>query len=294
MIPRLLSHLRIGPWWAVIACLAVAPERSTLAAPPAPNVFDRVVAPILARRCLDCHSGPEPKGKLDLSQKATTAKGGKTGPAIMPGNLDDSLLWQHVVDDEMPPKKPLPATEKAVLKSWIAAGAHWGTDPIDPYAATSDRRAGRDWWAFQPVVRPTVPSPKQWPNLTNPVDAFVIEKLLASGLVPSPPAGRRTLIRRLSFDLLGLPPSPERVEAFVNDSRTDAYERLVDEYLASPDFGVRWARLWLDLARFGEREASLAKKIKRTWGFGQPLDLLKVGRRRCSVLRGPHTVFLIR
>ena len=248
-MPRPLSRFWLWPSMMVLlGCALVAPRFTLLADPPAANEFDRDVAPILARRCLDCHSGAEPKGKLDLSRKATTHKGGKNGPAVSPGKPDESLLWEHVAADEMPPKKPLAASEKAALKAWIAAGASWGTDPIDPYAATSDRRAGRDWWAFQPIVRPKVP-----PGPTNnPIDAFIVEKLNANGLSLSPPAGRRTLIRRLSFDLLGLPPTPERIEAFVNDSRADAYERLIDEFLAMPDYGVRWARPWLDLTRFGE------------------------------------------
>ncbi len=249
MRSRPLSRLWITA--TILIGMAVSPPVVASAGEPAANAFDRNVAPILARRCLDCHAGSDPKGKLDLSRKATTLKGGKSGAAVAPGNPDGSLLWGHVADDEMPPKKPLPAAEKAVLKAWIASGADWGTDPIDAYAVTTDRRAGRDWWAFQPVVRPKVPTPKSGP-VPHPIDAFILERLSASGLKSSPPVGRRTLIRRLSFDLLGLPPAPERVEAFVNDARADAYERLVDEFLASPDYGVRWARLWLDLARFAE------------------------------------------
>ncbi len=214
--------------------------------------FDREIGPILARRCLDCHSGSEPKGKLDLSSKQSAFKGGENGPAIVPGNLDESLLWEHVAADEMPPKKPLPGAEKTVLKSWIKSGATWGTDPIDPYSATSDRRAGRDWWAFQPVRKPSIPTSKSLIAVVNPIDAFLLERREAKGLGASPPSVRRTLIRRLSFDVLGLPPTPERVDGFVSDGGTDAYERLVDEFLASPEYGVRWARLWLDLARFGE------------------------------------------
>ena len=220
--------------------------------PDRTSAFDREVGPILARRCLDCHSGAEPKGKLDLSSKRSAFKGGENGPAIVPGNLVESLLWEHVAADEMPPKKPLPAAEKAVLKLWIESGAAWGTDPIDPYSATSDRRAGRDWWAFQPITKSSIPIPKSTSTVLNPIDAFLLERLEAKGLRASPPSARRSLIRRLSFDVLGLPPNPERVEAFVSESGSDAYERLVDELLASPEYGVRWARLWLDLARFGE------------------------------------------
>ena len=118
----------------------------------------RRIAPILARRCLDCHSGSDPKGKLDLSKNASALAGGKSGPAIVPGKLDESPLWERVEADEMPPKSPLPAAEKAALRDWIAAGANWGTDPIDPYQVTTSRRAGRDWWSLQPVRRPQPPA----------------------------------------------------------------------------------------------------------------------------------------
>jgi hypothetical protein len=220
--------------------------------------FDGRVAPVLIRRCLDCHSGAEPKGGLDLSRREAAMRGGDSGEAIAPGKPDESLLWEYVGDGTMPPKGKgtLSADEKGVLRDWIAAGAGWGTDPIDGYRFTTERRAGRDWWSLQPVTRPTPPalavasSDRAW--CRNSIDAFVLGRLEAAGLTPAPPAERRTLIRRLAFDLLGLPPTPEEVERFVADDRADAYERLVDKYLASPEYGVRWGRLWLDLARYGE------------------------------------------
>jgi hypothetical protein len=214
--------------------------------------FDGSVAPILARRCLDCHSGAEPKGKLDLSRRARAMLGGESGAVIVAGKPAESLLWEQVESGEMPPKSPLTAEEKAILRDWIASGATWGTDPIDPYRFSTSRRAGRDWWSLQPVRRPEVPevARKDWPR--SPVDRFVLKKLEAEGLAPAPEADRRTLIRRLRFGLTGLPPSPEEVDSFLADSSPDAYERLVDRLLDSPDYGVRWARWWLDLARFGE------------------------------------------
>ena len=216
--------------------------------------FDTTIAPILARRCLDCHSGADPKGKLDLSGSAAARRGGKNGPAIVPGHAEESILWERVESDEMPPKAPLPDAEKALLRQWITAGAAWGTEPIDAFQVTTSRRAGRDWWSLQPVRRPSVPrvsgAAAAWAR--TPIDAFVYEKLAAAGLTPAPPSGKRELIRRLSFDLTGLPPTPEEVRAFLNDNASDAYERLVEYYLASPQYGVRWARWWLDLARYGE------------------------------------------
>jgi hypothetical protein len=214
--------------------------------------FDRAVAPVLARRCLDCHSGPKPKGGLDLSHRKGALEGGENGPAIVAGQPDKSLLWEYVEAGKMPPKAPLPDAERDVLKAWLAAGAGWGTDPIDTYQFTSERRAGRDWWSLQPVTRPRPPALGNAGWGRGPLDTFVLRQLTAKGLEPSPQADRRTLIRRLYFDMLGLPPAPEEVDAFLADCAPGAYERLVERCLASPHYGVRWARLWLDLARYGE------------------------------------------
>jgi hypothetical protein len=209
-----------------------------------PLDFDRDVAPILADRCLDCHSGVKPKGGLDLSRKATVFAG-KNGPAIVATKPDDSSLWQRVDAGEMPPKKPLPASEKAILKRWIESGAKWGSDPIDPLRVTTPRRAGVDWWALRPVKRPAMPAVKQtdWPR--NPIDHFVLAKLEAEGLAPSPPADARTLSRRLHFGLTGLPPTPDA------RAETDT-AAVVERLLKSPNYGERWARHWLDVVRFGE------------------------------------------
>src|SRR5262249_28415008 len=157
-------------------------------------------APLLSQRCLDCHSGAKPKGGLDLGRRQAALAGGKSGTALVPGKPEESLLWQYIEGDKMPPKKPLPAAEKAILKGWIATGAHWGSDPIDPFRLTTDKRAGYDWWALQPVRNPAAPIVKDASWSRNWLDAFVLHQLEARGLAPSPPADRRTLIRRLSFD----------------------------------------------------------------------------------------------
>ena len=214
--------------------------------------FDERIAPLLARRCLQCHNGSENKGGLDLTRADAAMAGGDSGPAIVAGKPDESYLWERVAQDEMPPKKPLNGAEKELLRSWVAAGAVWGTRPIDRLRYTSDARAGYDWWAWQAVRRPDPPMIEHtaWPR--NPIDRFVLANLEREHLEPSPEAEPRTLIRRLTFDLTGLPPTPEEVAAFVADSDPQAYERLVDRLLASPGYGERWARHWLDLARFGE------------------------------------------
>jgi hypothetical protein len=234
-----------------VALLSLTLTRGLPAAGPAVD-FDRQVAPLLVQHCLDCHGGPKPKGRLDLSRHRDAMAGGKSGAVVLPGKAGESRLIAYVEADRMPPKRPLAAADKEVLRAWVAGGAVWGTDPIDPFRFTTARRAGYDWWALQPVRRPPAPAVRDAAWGRTPIDAFVLSRLEARGLHPAPEADRRTLIRRLSFDLLGLPPSPEEVDAFVRDASPGAYERLVDRYLASPQYGVRWARHWLDVVRFGE------------------------------------------
>ena len=183
---------------------------------------------------------------MDLSRKESAFAGGDSGVALVPGKPDASEVWLRVKADEMPPHKPLSATDKVTLKAWIESGAKWGTDPIDAHGYSTARRAGRDWWSLQPVERPAVGSSK------NAVDHFVLAELSQNNLSASPPANRRTLIRRLKFDLLGLPPTPDETDAFLRDDSPQAFERLVDRYLASPQYGERWARHWLDAVRFAE------------------------------------------
>ncbi|MDZ4783217.1 MAG: DUF1549 domain-containing protein, partial [Planctomycetia bacterium] len=213
--------------------------------------FDNIVAPLLARRCLACHNPSEKSGGLDLTRADAAIAGGDSGAAYQTGKPDESLLWQRIVAEEMPPEHPLPEEERAILLAWIESGAMWGAVEIDRFRYSSDARAGYDWWSLQPVVRPQPPEEdSSWSR--NEIDRFVRHGLTERGLTPAPEADRRTLIRRLSFDLLGLPPSPEEVAAFEADQSPDAYEKLVDRLLDSPQYGVRWARHWLDVVRFGE------------------------------------------
>jgi Protein of unknown function (DUF1549)/Protein of unknown function (DUF1553)/Planctomycete cytochrome C/Concanavalin A-like lectin/glucanases superfamily len=251
--PTLVQLTMKTPIIIGLAMLATPAVSSRLAANESLEInFDQAVAPLLARRCLDCHSGPDPKGKLDLSRKSTALAGGESGPAIVPGKPGDSLLWERVSSDEMPPKSPLSQSEKTVLRAWLAAGANWGTDPIDPFQVTTSRRAGRDWWSLQPVRRPQEPAVRRHDWVRTPIDRFILNKLEANGLSPSPEADRRALIRRVCFQLTGLPPEPEEIDDFMRDETPGAYAKMLDRYLASPQYGVRWARWWLDLARYGE------------------------------------------
>lgn len=213
--------------------------------------FDKAVAPILISHCLECHGAGEVKGGLNLSDVALATTGGESGKAIVPGNAEESLIWQRVVDDEMPPKHPLNDKDKAVLKAWLNGGAKWGTSPIDPFSTTTETRAGRDWWALQPLKNVLLPAVHSVPA-GNEVDALLSVKRSNARLVPLPPASPRAQIRRLYFDLIGLPPSPEQVAAFVADPSDVAYRKVVDELLASKHYGERWGRHWLDVVRYGE------------------------------------------
>ncbi len=215
--------------------------------------FEKEVAPLLIAKCLGCHSGSEIKGGLDLSLRDKILKGGESGtPALVPGQPEKSPLWQRIEADEMPPKYPLSAAEKALIKSWVASGADWVGAALDPLKISTEQRAGYDWWALQPPARPPIPSTRHSARLRQPIDAFVQSRLEAAGLTVPSAADRRVLIRRVTFDLIGLPPSPEEVTEFINDPHPDAVERLLDRLLASPQYGERWARHWLDVVRFGE------------------------------------------
>jgi hypothetical protein len=239
----------LRPLLAVLVALPAA--RPGTAADPAPS-FEREVAPLLRDHCLKCHSGPRPKGGLDLARRSGLLAGGTTGPAVTPGKAADSLLYTHVRDRRMPPKEPLDATRADLLRRWIDDGAAWQGPDLQPPAAAAARRAGADWWSLQPVRRPAPPAVGRMEWVRNPVDAFVLARLEANGLAPAPEADRRTLVRRVSVDLTGLLPTPEEADAFVNDPRPDAFERLVERLLASPAYGERWGRHWLDVVRFAE------------------------------------------
>lgn len=218
------------------------------------NPFDAKVAPILAGHCLDCHSSPDPKGGLDLTTATNATAGGETGPAIDSNHLEASLLWQRIADDEMPPEDPLSDADKKVIGKWISGGAMWGSEPIDRFAYTSSKRAGYDWWSLQPLVtnRPTDFRITRETVSVNPVDQFIHERLAQLNLKPTSMASPRVLVRRLYFDLIGLPAPPEVIDRFAADPTTEAWHALVDQLLQSPHYGERWARHWLDVVRFGE------------------------------------------
>ncbi len=261
------------PILSLLGVLSVGALGLASAAPAADPSFDEQIAPLLARHCLGCHNPSDKKGGLDLTRAEGLSAGGDSGAAVVQGKIDESLLWQRVAADEMPPPRKLPekpaslsGAEKELLQQWIAAGAPWGNGPIDPLRFTSDRRAGRDWWSLRPVTSPTPPAVQG--RVENDIDAFVVARLASAGLSASPEADRRTLIRRLSFDLWGLPPSPEEVEAFLGDLSPRAYENLVERLLASPHYGERWARHWLDVVRYAESQGFERDRLRpNAWPY---------------------------
>ncbi|MBI1763978.1 MAG: PSD1 domain-containing protein [Acidobacteria bacterium] len=211
--------------------------------------FERDIQPILTAHCLACHGEKKQSGGLRLDTRAFALRGGQSGPVIVPGKAAASLLFQRITADDserMPPTgERLNTTQIALIKAWLAAGAPW---PESKTSATPNQALAH--WAWQPLNKPALPATAA--KLSNPIDVFIRARLAKAGLNPAPQADRRTLIRRLSFDLLGLPPTPEQVQRFVNDRHPLAYEKLVDELLQSPRYGERWARHWLDVVHYGD------------------------------------------
>jgi hypothetical protein len=235
--------------------LPLLPVRAREPGPPVGNapVFERDVLPVLAARCVTCHGGKKPKGKLDLRTKAGMLQGGQSGPALVPGSAVKSLVFQMVSKGEMPPRKRtrLTAQQVTLVKAWIDGGAP-ALEKTAVTSATLIRAEERRFWAFHKPVRPPVPQVKHADRVRTPIDAFILVRLEEKGLTLAPDADRVTLIRRASIDLLGLPPSPQEVDAFLADARPNAYERLIDRLLASPHYGERWGRHWLDAAGYAD------------------------------------------
>jgi hypothetical protein len=222
--------------------------------------FEREIAPLLVRRCVECHDKATASGGLVLSTALGLRTGGNSGAVFTPGQSDESLLLQRIGDGEMPPEsrgqsQKLPGEEIELLRRWLKDGATWPEGrTLDLYEATSDVRAGRDFWSLQPLVRPDVPVVAESASAAkmHPIDAFIRDRLQQESMVSAPRADARTLIRRLYVDLIGLPPSFEEVETFAADPSETAWQVLIDKLLDSPQYGERWARYWLDVVRFAE------------------------------------------
>ena len=257
--PRSTTVFRLAVSAALLAV-------STVTSDAAPALtFEKDIRPIFKTHCFQCHGEEgKTKGGLDVRLKRLLMKGGEHGPAIVSGRPDSSLLYKNIVSGEMPKggKKLAPA-EIALIRAWIDKGAPIArAEPEDPNAAliTEEERA---WWAFQPLRKPAVPAN----GATNPIDAFLLARLKQKGLSLSLAADRRTLLRRATFDLTGLPPTPEETEAFLKDTAPDAYDKLVDRLLASPRYGERWGRHWLDVAGYADSEGYTDADSERAWAW---------------------------
>ncbi len=226
--------------------------------------FEKEVRPLLVENCGKCHGATKQWADLRLDSREALLKGGENGPAIVPGKPDESRLIQAVRyqgETQMPPDAPLTPAQVATLERWVRLGAPW---PVTAGSPSSGSK-WRDHWAFHPVARVEPPAGGDALSVATPVDAFIQQKLAGVGLPSSPPADRRTLIRRVTYDLTGLPPTPEEVEAFVASSDSDAYRKLVDRLLDSPQYGEHWARHWLDVARYSDTKGYVYAREERFW-----------------------------
>src|SRR5579884_1065911 len=238
----------------LVLLLAAAPAA---AQSPGDDFFEKEVRPLLAARCLSCHGDSKPKGGLRLTSRQSVLKGGDSGPAVVPGKPENSLLVhavRYLDPPRMPPREKLPDREVEVLTRWVALGAPWpqsaATVAQGPHFRITDEQ--RAFWSFQPVRAPTPPDVRDAAWVRSSLDRFILAKLEVKGLRPAAPADKRTLLRRATFDLTGLPPTPEEIDAFLRDDSPDAYEKVIDRLLASPAYGERWGRHWLDLVRYAD------------------------------------------
>ena len=233
--------------------------------------FETQVRPLLVEKCFECHSAAKMEGGLRLDTGRAIKKGGDSGPALVPGNPQESLLVNAIryQDLEMPPKAPLTTSQQEVLVQWIRDGAFWPQDT--PSTIDTENKAEPTWWAAQPLNPGTVPQTiKSNQSSRHPIDRYIDRKLDEVGLKRAETTDRRHLIRRLSMDLLGLPPTPEQIQEFIADPHPNAYGRLVDRMFAEPAYGERMARRWLDLVRFAESDGWRADAFRpQAWRYRQ-------------------------
>jgi hypothetical protein len=246
--------------WPLVCAALLLASAAHAAAPPQRLSFERDVRPVLKAYCLDCHGGGEKlKGGLDLRLRRFALKGGDAGPAVVPGDAKASRLVERMRSGEMPPAgKNVPPELIAVVERWVNSGAYVGRvepEKLPPgIGLTEEERA---YWFFQPLKRPPVPRVAAIDRIRTPVDAFVLEKLEAKRLSFNPDADRLTLLRRATLDLTGLPPTREEIDSFLNDKQPAAYERMIDRLLASPAYGERWGRHWLDVTGYADSDGGL-------------------------------------
>ncbi len=250
-----MSVFRILLIALAVFCCAIG--HSFAEEPPTPaalEFFEKKVRPLLVDHCYECHGEKKQRGGLRVDSREFLLKGTDNGPALMPGRPDDSRLMHAVrYEDElkMPPKAKLPQESIDILAEWIKQGAAWPA-VVPAGGVKNDPLAWKSHWSLQPVRQPAIPAVKNAGWTQNEIDYFILAKLEEQGLTPSPKADRRTLLRRAYFDVIGLPPTFAEVQAFEQDTRPDAFELVVDRLLASPHYGERWARHWLDVARYAD------------------------------------------
>ncbi len=271
---RVLPLAALGLLWAIgLPSTYAAAEASDASALPQ---FERDVLPIFAAHCLKCHGLEGRKAELDLRTRGLVLRGGSSGPVVVPGVLEQSLLWQRVHDRSMPPAGELPLTDEQieVIGQWIAGGAPGEGAAGEAEPPPEIPEQARRHWAFQPVVRPEPPRVENAADAATGIDRFLLAKLEEAGLQFSPPADPITLARRVWLDLVGLPPDPQTVEEFAAvgspEALDAAYERLVDRLLASPHYGEKWGRHWLDAAGYvdtlgADNDAAIIKVAPNKW-----------------------------
>jgi hypothetical protein len=257
-----LSHFLA--WLAGSAALCAPALRADAPAQAGTEFFENKIRPIFVNNCYKCHSSQieKLKGNLSVEFRESLLKGGENGPAIVPGDPDKSLLIKAVrytdADLQMPPHdKKLPDDQIASLEAWVKMGAPDPRSAGKGMAAQNWGKNRRQHWAFQPIKKIAIPDLPQTNWIANPIDAFILARLQENSMKPNPPADKRTLIRRATYDLTGLPPTPAEVQAFVDDNSPDAFAKVVDRLLACPQYGERWGRIWLDTARYADTKGDI-------------------------------------
>ena len=235
----------------LVSTHAVTPLTAVAEDAKAALTFDKDILPIIKAKCIRCHAGVEPKAGLNLTSPASLLTGGQSGAALRIRAAEFSLLYEMVSSGKMPPVgQKLTPDEKGIIRKWINDGAEGVSN-----AATVDRTddvTDADLWSFKPPMRPSVPAARSQDRVRTPIDAFVLRQLEDNDLSLAPEADRLTLLRRASFDLVGMPPSPDEIEQFLADDSPGSYERMIDRLLSDPRYGERWARHWLDVAGYTE------------------------------------------
>ncbi|MFO0875843.1 MAG: DUF1549 domain-containing protein [Gemmataceae bacterium] len=274
----------LRPSCLVLVAWFVSASGATAAGPTAEQLafFERDIRPLLVAQCQKCHGTTKQQASLRVDSREALLRGGDSGPALVPGQPNQGTLLaavKHVGDTRMPPRGKLTDAQIAALTRWVADGAPWPKDAT----VTKPAIAPEKHWAFQPIRRPAVPAVQNATWARTAIDHFILARLEQRGLKPVEQADRRTLIRRLTFDLTGLPPTPEAIQEFLADGSPQAYEKLVDRLLASPAYGERWGRHWLDVARYADtagdgadypvREAARYRNwVIRAFNASQPFD----------------------